>query len=116
MGQVTQSQAQIDIAKPIMQYLRAAEAQVKQNEAQVAQAQAQLDQAESQPVIYRNARAAGWLGHDAATCSWDRICRPAQSLFELVTKDIWIVANFKESQLDHMRIGQTGRYRGRRLS
>ncbi|WP_461533744.1 HlyD family secretion protein [Sinomicrobium sp.] len=33
--------------------------------------------------------------------------RPGQSLFYLVnTKDIWVVANFKETQLDKMRVGQ----------
>ncbi len=105
LGQVTQSQAQIDIAKPISQYLRAAEAQVKQWEAQVAQAQAQLDQAELN-LSWTDVRAPqdGWVTR--RNVQLGTYLTAGQSLFELVTKDVWIVANFKETQLDRMRGGQ----------
>jgi len=29
-----------------------------------------------------------------------------QQVFYLVTRDVWVVANFKETQLDRMRVGQ----------
>ena len=105
LGQVAQSQAQIDIAKPIAQYLRTADAQVKQWEAQVAQAQAQLDQAELN-LSYTEMRAPqdGWVTR--RNVQLGSYVQAGQSLFELVTKDIWIVANYKENQLNHMRPGQ----------
>jgi membrane fusion protein (multidrug efflux system) len=105
LGQVTQAQAQIEIAKPVSQYLRAADAQVKQAEAQVAQAQAQLDQAELN-LSYTEIRAPqdGWV--TMRNVQLGTYVQAGQSLFELVTKDIWVIANFKESQLDHMRAGQ----------
>jgi membrane fusion protein (multidrug efflux system) len=31
---------------------------------------------------------------------------PASQLFQLVPADVWVTANFKETQLDHMRPGQ----------
>lgn len=31
---------------------------------------------------------------------------PGQALFSLVQKDLWVEANFKETQLTHMRVGQ----------
>ena len=34
------------------------------------------------------------------------MCRPAKRCCRLVTPDIWVTANFKESQLDRMRPGQ----------
>ena len=39
-----------------------------------------------------------------------------QSMLSLVTPDIWITANFKESQLERMRPGQKVDIDSRRLS
>jgi membrane fusion protein (multidrug efflux system) len=33
--------------------------------------------------------------------------QPGQSLFALITPDLWVTANFKESDLAHLRPGQT---------
>jgi membrane fusion protein (multidrug efflux system) len=32
--------------------------------------------------------------------------QPGQTLFSLVPPDVWVVANFKETQLKHMQVGQ----------
>ena len=104
-SQVTQSQAQIDIAKPIPQYLAAANAAVKEQEAQVQQMQAQLAQAELN-LSWTAIRAPqdGWVTR--RNVQLGTYLQTGQSMFELVTKTVWIVANFKENQLDRMRIGQ----------
>jgi membrane fusion protein (multidrug efflux system) len=104
-AQVEQAQAAVRQADLVPQYVGEAEAQVRQLEAQVALAQAQLDQA-------------------ALNLSWTRVTAPqdgritkrdvelgnyvqsGQSALSIVTPDIWITANFKESQLDRMRSGQ----------
>ena len=104
-SQVAYNQAQVDVAKLIPQNLKAAKAQVDQLTAQVAQAQAQLNQAQlnlsytevhapqSGKVTRRNVQLGTYL-------------QAGQSMFELVTNDEWVVANFKETQLDRMRVCQ----------
>jgi membrane fusion protein (multidrug efflux system) len=104
-AQVDQAQAAVRQAQLVPQYIGEAEAQVRQLEAQVTLARAQLDQA-------------------ALNLSWTRVISPqdgwitkrnveqgnyvqaGQSILSIVTPDIWITANFKESQLDRMRPGQ----------
>ena len=104
-SQVNFNQANVEIAKAVPQNLKIAEAQVKQLEAQVAQAQSQLNQAElnlSRTEI--RAPQDGWVTR--RNVQLGTYLEAGQSMFQLVTKDIWVVANFKETQLDRMRIGQ----------
>jgi membrane fusion protein, multidrug efflux system len=104
-AQVEQAQAAVRQAELVPQFIAEAEAHVRQLQAQVALVQAQLDQA-------------------ALNLSWTRIVAPqdgwitkrnveqgnyvqaGQSIFSIVTPDIWITANFKESQLARMRPGE----------
>jgi membrane fusion protein (multidrug efflux system) len=104
-AQVEQAQAAVRQAELVPQLIAEAEAQVTQLQAQVALVQAQLDQA-------------------ALNLSWTRIVAPqdgwitkrnveqgnyvqaGQSIFSIVTPDVWVTANFKESQLARMRPGQ----------
>jgi membrane fusion protein (multidrug efflux system) len=104
-SQVAYNQAQVDIAKLIPQNLIQAKAQVEQLQAEVAQAEAQLKQAELN-LSWTEIRApqAGWVTQ--RNVQLGSYLEAGQSMFELVTRDVWVVANFKESQLDRMRICQ----------
>jgi membrane fusion protein (multidrug efflux system) len=104
-AQTEQADAAMRQADQVGNFIDQAAAQVKQLEAQVALAQAQLDQA-------------------ALNLSWTRVVAPqegwvtrrnveqgnyveaGQALLALVTPEVWVTANFKESQLDRMRAGQ----------
>jgi len=104
-AQAEQADAAVRQADQVGNFIDQAAAQVNQLEAQVALAQAQLDQA-------------------ALNLSWTRVVAPqegwvtrrnveqgnyvqaGQALLALVTPEVWITANFKESQLDRMRAGQ----------
>ncbi|MGE0363085.1 MAG: efflux RND transporter periplasmic adaptor subunit [Vicinamibacterales bacterium] len=78
----------------------AAEARVKQAEAAVAQAQLALDRT----VI--KAPVAGLVGRKAVEVG--QTLQPSQPVMALVSRDeVWVVANFKETQLADMRPGQT---------
>jgi membrane fusion protein (multidrug efflux system) len=98
------AQAQVAIARLIPEQVAQAEATVAQREAQVAQARAQLDQANLNLgytevrapsdgfITMRSAQLGGYLAAD-------------QTMFMIVTPQVWVTANFKESQLGRMRIG-----------
>ena len=75
------------------------------NEGQLGQAKAQLDLATanlsrvtlSAPVVGRVTKLTAAVGAYAV---------PGQTLMTLVPRDLWVTANFKETQLAHMRKGQ----------
>jgi len=83
-----------------------AESNVRELEAKLAQARAQLDQAELN---------LGWTRLTAPQDGWvtkrnvevGNYVQPGQSRFALVTPDVWVTANFKESDLARLRPGQT---------
>ena len=104
-SQVEYNQAQVNIAKLIPQNLQQAAAQVKQLEGQVKQAEAQLAQAELN-LSYTEVRAPqdGWVTR--RNVQLGSYAQPGTGIFTLVTTDVWVVANFKETQLDRMRPGQ----------
>jgi membrane fusion protein (multidrug efflux system) len=105
-AQVAQAQAALQQADMVRQFVAESEAQVTQLAAQVALAHARLDQA-------------------ALNLSWTKVIAPqdgwvtkrnvekgnyvqaGQAIMALVTPNVWVTANFKESQLDRMRVGQT---------
>jgi membrane fusion protein (multidrug efflux system) len=104
-AQVDQVQAAVRQAELVPQYIGEAEAQVRQLEAQVALARAQLDQAMLN---------LSWTGVTAPQDGWitkrnveqGNYVQAGQSIFSIVTPEVWITANFKESQLDRMRPGE----------
>lgn len=104
-AQVDQVQAAVRQAELVPQYIGEAEAQVRQLEAQVALARAQLDQAMLN---------LSWTGVTAPQDGWitkrnveqGNYVQAGQSVFSIVTPEVWITANFKESQLDRMRPGE----------
>ena len=78
---------------------------MRQLEAQVALARAQLDQAElnlswTKVVAPKD----GWI--TKRNIEQGNYVQAGQSVLSLVTPDIWVTANFKESQLGRMRPGQ----------
>jgi membrane fusion protein, multidrug efflux system len=82
-----------------------AEAQVRQLEGQVEQAKARLAQATLN---------LGWTQITAPQDGWitqrrvekGNLVQSGQSIFSVVTPEVWVTANFKETQLDRMRPGQ----------
>jgi membrane fusion protein (multidrug efflux system) len=104
-AQVDQAQAQVQQADLVPQYIAEAEAQVTQLQAQVAFAHAQLEQAALNLSWTRvTAPQDGWI--TKRNVELGNYVQAGQSILSIVTPDIWITANFKESQLDRMRAGQ----------
>ena len=80
-------------------------AQVEEAKANVAQGQAALDQAKlnlSYTKIY--APTAGTVANRSVQVG--SFVQPGQTLFSAVPNEIYVTANFKETQLTHMRVGQ----------
>jgi membrane fusion protein (multidrug efflux system) len=98
------ARAQVRIANLVPQQLMQSALTVTQREAAVQQARAQLEQANlnlgytevRSPadgfITMRSAQLGGYLATN-------------QTMFVIVTPDVWITANFKETQLGRMRIG-----------
>src|SRR5690242_1470643 len=104
-ARVAEAQAAVRRAELVPQYIGQAEAQVRQREAQVALARAQLAQAELN-LSWTEVVAAqdGWI--TKRNVEQGNYVQAGQTVLAIVTPDIWITANFKESQLDRMRAGQ----------
>jgi membrane fusion protein (multidrug efflux system) len=104
-AQLAQAEAAVREASTVAQNIAQAEAQVEQWKGQVAEARAQLATAELN-LGYTTVTAPqeGWvtkrnveMGHYATAGS---------AILSLVSPQIWVTANFKETQLDRMRPGQ----------
>ena len=103
-AQVDAAQAAVQQADLVPQFIGQAEARVRQLEAQVALARAQLDQADlnlswTKIVAPKD----GWI--TKRNIEQGNYAQAGQSVLSLVTPDIWVTANFKESQLGRMRPG-----------
>jgi membrane fusion protein, multidrug efflux system len=104
-AQVLQAEAQVAQAEPVPQQIGQADAQVGQLKGQVEQAQARLDQALlnlSWTVVA--APQDGWI--TKRNVEMGNYVTAGQQIFSIVAPEVWITANFKESQLDRMRPGQ----------
>ena len=102
----SQSSALLKYAQTGPQQVAAQNAKAKQAEAQVQQAQAQLDQAKLNLGYTRIlAPVAGIITRKSVEVNQN--VSPGQNLLTLVSlDDLWITANFKETQLRHMTAGQ----------
>jgi len=101
---VKSATAQLDIARLVPEQIRQAAATVAEREAAVRQAEAQVEQADLNVgytqivapadgfITQRSAQLGGYLATN-------------QTAFMLVTTQVWVTANFKESQLGRMRVG-----------
>lgn len=102
---VAQAQAQVEQAEPVPQRIGQANAQVSQFNGQVEQAKAKLDQALLN-MSYTTVVAPqdGWI--TKRNVEVGTYVTPGQQIFSLVSPQVWVTANFKESQLAQMRAGQ----------
>ncbi len=104
-GQVAAAQATVQQAEPVQQNIGTADQQISQIGGQMKQAQAQLDQAELN-LSYATIRAPqdGWI--TKRNIEVGNYLQVGASIFSIVTPEVWVTANFKESQLNRMRPGQ----------
>lgn len=107
-AQVLLMQARVVQAEPVTQQVGEVEANVRNQSAQVEQAQAKLNQANLN-LSYTVVRAAsdGWVTRRQVDKG--NYVQTGQQIMALVSPDVWITANFKETQLDLMRPGQSVR-------
>jgi len=104
-AQVLLAEAQVLQNSPVPQRIGETDAQVGQLKGQVEQAQARLDQANlnlSWTVVA--APQDGWI--TKRNVEKGTYVAPGQQIFSIVAPEVWVTANFKESQLADMRKGQ----------
>jgi len=104
-AQVMLAEAQVTQNSPVPQRIGETDAQVGQLKGQVEQAQARLDQANlnlSWTVVA--APQDGWITR--RNVEKGTYVAPGQQIFSIVAPEVWVTANFKESQLADMRKGQ----------
>ncbi len=104
-AQVKQAQAQVEQATPVPQNIAQAQAERDQLEGTVKQAEARLARAELN-VGYTVVRAPqdGWVTRRNVEVG-DYV-QPGMTIMDLVSPQVWITANYKETQLDRIREGQ----------
>ncbi|MGA9485714.1 MAG: HlyD family secretion protein [Methylocella sp.] len=99
------AEAQVMEAEPVPQQIGEADAQVGQQKGQTEQAQARLDQANlnlSWTVV--TAPQDGWI--TKRNVEMGNYVTAGQQIFSIVSPEVWVTANFKESQLARIRPGQ----------
>jgi membrane fusion protein (multidrug efflux system) len=104
-GRVTAAQGGVEAAEPVEQNIGQTEQQISQIQGQIDQAKAQLAQAElnlSYTII--TAPQDGWI--TKRNIEMGNYLQAGASIFSIVTPEVWVTANYKESQLNRMRPGQ----------
>ncbi len=104
-AQVEEAQAQVEIATPVVPNVANAKAMVSGQEAQLANARAQLALADLN-LQWTEIRAPhdGWISQRNVEAG--RYVSTGQSLFSIVEPEVWVIANYKETQITSMRPGQ----------
>jgi membrane fusion protein (multidrug efflux system) len=103
---VSSADAQVQIASLVKQNIQAAEDTVSQREAQVAQAEANLAQAEVN-LSYTTLIAPANGTITRRNVDLGTFVQGGQQLFYIVRPEVWVTANFKETQLADMQPGQS---------
>lgn len=104
-AQVQAAQAQVTTASLVQQTIKTAEDTVKQRQAQVEQAEANLEAANvNLSYCELTAPDDGYITN--RNVNMGTFLQAGQQVFYIVRPQVWIVANFKEDQLDRMRPGQ----------
>jgi membrane fusion protein, multidrug efflux system len=104
-AQVREAQARVQQNEPVPQNIGQTNARVQELDGQRRVAEAQLAKAEldlSWTVV--RAPQDGWVTKRGVNAG-DYVT-PGQAIMTLVTPDVWVTANFKETQLDRIRVGQ----------
>ncbi len=104
-AQVQLAEAQVAQNEPAPQRIGQADADVGQLTGQVEQAQAKLDQANLN-LDWTVVRAPqdGWI--TKRNVELGNYVTPGQQIFSIVSPEVWVTANFKETQLGRVRPGQ----------
>ena len=104
-AQVEQAQARLVQAMPVQQNIGQSEQQVDQLKGQAEQAKAQVEQADLN-IEWSVVRASqdGWVTKRNVNAG--DYLSAGQQVMSLVTTDVWVTANYKETELDGMRPGQ----------
>ncbi len=90
---------------PVQQNIEQSNQQVSQQQGQVDQAQAQLDQAElNLSYTHVTAPQEGWITR--RNVERGNYATSGTSIMSVVSPEVWVTANFKETQLNRMRPGQ----------
>ncbi|WP_416412872.1 HlyD family secretion protein [Pantoea sp. App145] len=103
-AQLQSAKAQVEVASQVALQIRAQETNVEARQQQVEQAQAQLNTAELN-LSYTQVRAPYDGFVTKRNVHIGSLVQAGTALFSLVSPDIWITANFKESQLERMNPG-----------
>ncbi len=103
-AQLQSAKAQVEVASQVKLQIRQQETNVEARQQQVEQAKAQLDNAELN-LSYTQVRAPYDGFVTKRNVQLGTLVQAGSSLFSLVSPDIWITANFKESQLERMNPG-----------
>ena len=104
-AQVKEAQARVEQTEPVPQNIGQTNARVQELDGQAKQAEAQLAKAEldlSWTVV--RAPQDGWVTKRNVNAG--NYVTPGQAIMTLVTPEVWVTANFKETQLDRIRLGQ----------
>ncbi|MCL6746504.1 HlyD family secretion protein [Kosakonia sp. R1.Fl] len=103
-AQLASAQAQLEVADQVQLQIRQQETNVEARQQQVAQAKAQLETANLN-LSWTEVRAPfdGFI--TKRNVQNGTLVQAGTALFSLVSPDVWVVANFKESQLERMRPG-----------
>ena len=104
---MAQAQARVTQAEPVQQNIGQSQQQVDQLQGQAEQAQAQLDNAELN-LEFTVVRAAqdGWVTR--RNVDTGNYVTSGTQIMSLVTPDLWVTANYKETELDGMVGGPNG--------
>lgn len=104
-ARVLQAQGQLTQAEPVEANMSNASARLMQEQASLASASAALCQAELN-MEWTEVRAphAGWVSE--RNVERGDFVQTGQKLLSIVEPDVWVVANFKETQIARMRTGQ----------
>ncbi len=102
---VSSAVAQLQVAALVPQNIKSAEDAVRQREAQVAQAEANLAQAEIN-LSYTEIHAPQDGSITSRNVDIGTFVQAGQQVFYIVSPEVWVTANFKETQLARMRQGQ----------
>jgi membrane fusion protein (multidrug efflux system) len=102
---VESAEAQVSVAALVKETIETAEATLKQRKAQAEQAQANLAQAKLN-LSYTNITAPQDGQITRRNVDLGTFAQAGEQVFYLVTRNVWVIANYKETQLDRMRVGQ----------
>lgn len=103
-AQLQSAKAQVEVASQVALQIRQQETNVEARQQQVEQAKAQLSTADLN-LSYTQVRAPYDGFVTKRNVQLGTLVQAGSSLFSLVSPEIWVTANFKESQLQHMNLG-----------